>query len=1254
MSPTPSEAPVPPAPASGTETSVRRVTEKTYNLESPSIAAMPDLTPAQEQQAIALIQKLKPVSLAPDRPFIQMDLKIPGASEDQALLVIKYLQQNADKIGLTGESGQDKSRVMMKPIASEFLRDAQAKAYEQSGMTFDRSKFPNSTFQIFMSRESYEAFAQHAKELPTPAAPPLGGIGVGAQDRIVARLLNQFEEHGLTEAQARSMVGPEGVNPDSLKVIQEAVGAGKKITPGMLPEALTLGAQPPAAPSALAPKVTTPDVPVDPPDLSVKGPRGKTLTFIRPEQGLKGYEAVKVSLKKVIGDFDTDVKPQGLREWLLPLTEHEGKEARRFNKIRSAISKGELDMPELRLGHTGRLGSDNGNHRLTELNRMGFDEVFVLVPKEDAAKIRERYGAEDSAPSRTAPLPAVKKPKTMPIEPETSPAAPEKTTAPAAEKLPGLKPPPRMSIGGALLGSAGRAMMIKGIIDLVENPSVPGAVLTAGGAAQEGAVLGEALLNSRVDALAKAARAAKALGNDTEAVDLAARAASGAKNASALAKTAKVLGVAMGPLNAGMEVYSATEAKSPVSKGIHLGLAGVGLAETGLVAAGAGGPLAPVLLVGSAGAALTVPILEAWQQNEESNADMLGGTASQLNLGREPGVKAEKLPPRFEEFTQLSRVADKFKEKDPEKLRVRIEEEIATIKASPAFRDSNNIADLRVQQYEGALKELGSREDKTFTVELKGVKGETLTAKLTDLVGAGDAPKTETFPTYASRYYAAQEAAARDPDRMKAVTTQIERLIGREARMDIGKSLAQEQAELQKEFAKLAKMETGDREKYLKTNAEFLKENGIPRHSALSGALVTYDNILEKAAFAGVDLKASGMEIERAEALKSTGIQYREVIGKLKEKGAIAEIFTAGKQTVVAFKGDYLTPEDRMSVMQMATQLQTRGMGNLLLLEDATPEQLQGIKTADKEAKKARFDKGRDTMETLLEDMTKKKPPFVRALRVLKNPQDIVRRLESSDDIEKSIATLLDSGDERAIKQAAHYYGIGDKLLREAGIPVDAVNAQNATRFKDSFSQAFHKGQLTAEELEGGIQLGINGAQRELVPVYAFRGTPDEVKAFQQALTDACVDSTISGNTLEGQVVRFKAEDVAKMVPPELSRVGKIKTPTRAEAKVSGGRMEAVLKQIDRDGDKKITARDFDLNGDGKLSIGEQKLLQDAYQKITNPLTLKLSSQAALEAIDAVQNIAKNFGVKLADSPDVVSSAGLPGNGPRSKDLGVA
>jgi hypothetical protein len=165
----------------------------------------------------------------------------------------------------------------------------------------------------------------------------------------------------------------------------------------------------------------------EPTNLVVTSPSGATLEFTYPPQKkVSEYTQVpvRVDLDKLLEDITPEGRTGGKKApnpiWsaiAAAISTTAAESDKSYRKIRSAISGGQLDMPEMRND-----GFYEGNHRVLELKRQGFKEIYVLAEPEQAAAIEQKYGSGKQPPRKASSA------QETPTEPETpdGPSAVEK------------------------------------------------------------------------------------------------------------------------------------------------------------------------------------------------------------------------------------------------------------------------------------------------------------------------------------------------------------------------------------------------------------------------------------------------------------------------------------------------------------------------------------------------------------------------------------------------------------------------------------------------------------------------------------------------------------------------------------------------------------------------------------------------------------------------------------------------------------
>jgi hypothetical protein len=146
----------------------------------------------------------------------------------------------------------------------------------------------------------------------------------------------------------------------------------------------------------------------EPTNFVVTAPNGATLEFTYPPQkplGEYSQVPVRVDLEKLLADIKPGGRSSGSEKAPNPIlsalaavvSATAAESDKSYRKIRSAISGGQLDMPEILNG-----GFYEGNHRVLELKRQGFKEIYVLASPNEAASIEQKYGSGTQPPRKAA------------------------------------------------------------------------------------------------------------------------------------------------------------------------------------------------------------------------------------------------------------------------------------------------------------------------------------------------------------------------------------------------------------------------------------------------------------------------------------------------------------------------------------------------------------------------------------------------------------------------------------------------------------------------------------------------------------------------------------------------------------------------------------------------------------------------------------------------------------------------------------
>lgn len=662
---------------------------------------------------------------------------------------------------------------------------------------------------------------------------------------------------------------------------------------------------------------------------------------------------------------------------------------------------------------------------------------------------------------------------------------------------------------------------------------------------------------------------------------------------------------------------------------------------------------------------LADPWLETMHDIGASNREMFGAKARDVYLGNEAGVDASRLKPSMREYAQLSKIKGELGVgDDPEALRGAIQTKIDAWKADPRYSSDNLFKPgddaglhLRVREYEGALKELGT-----------GNAGETFTRRWEDEQGRW---QEETRLTYASRYNAAQQLKQKDPARAQKLEDYTASLmmtapgIGAETSKDrISDEIIKERAATQQEFEKLKNMAADERRAYLETNANFLKEAGIPRHSAMSAALLTYDNIIEKAAALGQRMTQLGLKHEADHAKVATINYEQELLGRLEKEGKIAFYkLDIAHDAVSLNRTSQATDADRLALAHLTMQKQARGMGKIEFFEAPLSE--QQVKDIRQELSTARYLNGKAAFEQLLESR-RKMPGLRKSLFTPEGapahkpardePEHVIDMLNESSNPAPLLAALMRQGNAQVLERVAQYYGTSRAKLKEAGIQIHSDQPETQAKVREVVEKAFHDGRLAAR-FENTLATPLTGERRQ---VFVIEGTREEIKAFSDAMQTMNIRHKFDGIAALGthqisvdagslkawlpQGVTFDAlrphQSVREMKAEyemQATRYEK-EAGKKAERPNEGEFFKALLKRLDKDGDGKLTAKDIDINRDGRLSKGEEALLLDAYHALKGSL-----SAEARAALTVIHDLAAKSGIRLDPVPISGVTAGASG-----------
>lgn len=537
-------------------------------------------------------------------------------------------------------------------------------------------------------------------------------------------------------------------------------------------------------------------------------------------------------------------------------------------------------------------------------------------------RLKDRAANEKFDLNEPVDLPTSPKPNTGPEESRQTkvPGTDEGSSARKSDITGPVERPP-FHLGQATSTGIALAGLGKGIIQQYQNgPDAVGSTLltaNAGLLATNGA---EAVYTARAEKLLKLA------GQELDEVSQAARlmkAGEAFGTAGKLKGAAHMGGNALGAIGVVMDIKAAVEADNTFSRVGNSANAviGVSMLAVGGEAAGALAYVGPAGAVAAVAIGGAVEINEAWQEGvrniEASNKSFYDAKVSPRYLGSVPGLDAEKLAPHFEEYQQLSVASIKLKETDPVKLRARIEEEITRLEATPGYAASGpsfvkdvigtdpnrpeTIASLEVRQLKGALAELGTPGDET---------GKT---------GEGKAAR----PTYFSRVAQFEQTKGRDSERAAFIETQLDRM-NELATLRVQSQLSPER--IQQEVARdmratdlelgmLKEMSPAERDTYLRDNENFLRDAGIAPYSPLAQSMLTYDNLIEKAASIGIpakDLEEMGFQAEVAGARAQNTRRLEEVVTRMEKEGKLdVDDKTLNFHHLNMHLGKEATPNDR-------------------------------------------------------------------------------------------------------------------------------------------------------------------------------------------------------------------------------------------------------------------------------------------------------------------------------------------------------
>lgn len=823
--------------------------------------------------------------------------------------------------------------------------------------------------------------------------------------------------------------------------------------------------------------------------------------------------------------------------------------------------------------------------------------------------------------------------------PTNKPAVPEPDLLAQTRQKQGMKPPSH-GLGGAMMGTVGRAIFVEGIITGKAFHDPLSGTMTTGGAVNDGLALTATHYAQEAARYEKLLVAAKEANDTKKITELSAKAARYSQRAGVFGAAAENLNRVLGPVGGVLEFHTATQVNSPTLKVAH-GVLGAGfIAEAPLAAAGLGGPLAPLLLVGGAGVALADP----WFEMTDDVAKSYKARAEKIYLGNEAGVDASKLKSYTQEYSQLqkTKVDLDIKSDDHDQMRNIIQAKISQLKMTQDYKDvasfmkpfkiggasmvntlwnvtppgiairaagNGKIIEEAIEQalggtpgkannylavllYEKALIELGTaKPGEMFAHRWQDEKGEW---------------QEEKRFTYASRNHAAQQLKQKDPERAQKLESYISSLMTTAVRTGdetskqrIAEEIVKELTTVQKEFEKLAGMSSIEREAYLNTNAQFLREAGIPRHSALSGALLTYDNLVEKAASVGKTLDQLGMKGERGNAEQATWRYKRELLGRLKEEGKIAVYELDRSHDAISLKTDNpyhkITDADRLALAHLMIQERARGIGKLELFEDLSERQAKDIR---QDIQTRRYLNGREVFENLLAQRGRESDvptAYGKSPRRFNQPEHVIDALDQSNHPAPLLKSLVALGDPKVMERVANYYGTPKTNLKKAGIAIHSEQPETRAQFQADLALAIHEGKLKAEAARTTATL-LSG---ETTPVFRFSGTTEEALAFERSLQNMGIRYHSPGAAMpQRQKIEIRAKDIEKFLPQGLTH------------------------------ERMMHSKDSDVNGNGRLSAGKQE-----WVKIVHRALKSLLSEKDIAAIDAIQTVAVVNNIKLDPNP---------------------
>jgi curved DNA-binding protein CbpA len=402
---------------------------------------------------------------------------------------------------------------------------------------------------------------------------------------------------------------------------------------------------------------------------------------------------------------------------------------------------------------------------------------------------------------------------------------------------------------------------------------------------------------------------AKILASAGEDAAFLARGTSLAGRAKVLAGVAHGVGTTLGVVSVAMDLDAASSADSTVSKSAHLTSAGAGVGML-LVASGPVGlGLLATGVVASEVAQFNDAYMPAYRRQKEEDKRIHGAGTTGTFLGNLPDTDCRRLMPVWDEHgfpnkgeyeqldfvrsrlaaeqTDPKKAAEILQETDPDKLRSLvtarikemedqygpgIKEEGASFGEVVFTGDKGNGEKYQGNprqyyvKFQGALEELGATNDPNGRFKDKR-------------------HPEKDIPTYASRVVQAKQVEAKYPEQAAQLKAYFERMndtvhLAQEGKLTPERQEQEIRADLEKldkEFDKVVAMSPKERKEYLERNEAFLRESGIGSGSPLAQSMLTYDNLLSKAAVLGVrsdELIRMGLaaDVSRAETRKQTNM----------------------------------------------------------------------------------------------------------------------------------------------------------------------------------------------------------------------------------------------------------------------------------------------------------------------------------------------------------------------------------------------